>query len=76
MESKIVKTQEASDRIYTWIIIDNQPRNDLEDIRIDVNCVSCNQEGQFYWQEKETLTLIFYCPNSHTTWRIICKYKE
>jgi Zn finger protein HypA/HybF involved in hydrogenase expression len=77
MEPKIIKTQESNDRIYEYTILNNKKQDytNMMGVRANVNCISCGQEGQFYYQQKKTLQFTFYCPACETTWCIVCKYK-
>jgi hypothetical protein len=78
MESKIVKIQEYSDRICEYTIIDTTKKDytNMIGIRMNINCISCGQEGQFYYQQKKNLQFTLYCPNCEITWCIVCKNKE
>ena len=77
-QPKIVKIQEAVDRIYEYTILDNTRKDlsTLHQIRMDVNCISCNQEGQYWWQTPDHTRLEFYCPNCNVTWTVFVKPKE
>jgi Zn finger protein HypA/HybF involved in hydrogenase expression len=78
MEPKILRIQQAIDRTYEYTILDNirKDLSTLHNIRMDINCISCNQEGQYYWQTKDKTRLEFYCPNCNITWTIFQKHKE
>ena len=72
---EFIKVQHAVDRDYSYYILshDRIDLGTLHHVRIDVHCILCDMEGQYWWQSKDKSRLVFYCPSCNITWSVFKK---